>query len=240
MRAVNRPARLLALSAALLALSAGAQAESSESPPPTPPPEATAPPDVSEPPTPPAAEPAVTVPGTFYDRMLTVDEQGRVYEGRARTLLPNRDVFERAGRMDLVDRSDTLRRRRTALAVSAGVLAVTSVAVGVSLIVLAPWPGTSACEANLNYYNEVCIPRYHAYQNAGSAIIAGGLIGASLLATLAYWSRPDVLTRDEMTKLVSAYNARLKKSLLGVDPSSLRVAPWLGPNGGGVAAMMQW
>ena len=237
---MNRSARVPALLAALLALSAGAQAESSESPPPTPPPEATAPPDVSEPPAPPTAEPAVTVPGTFYDRMLTVDAKGRVYEGRARTLLPARDVFERAGRTDLLERSGTLATRRTALAVSAAILGVASVAVGVSLIALAPWPGTTVCEADVFYYNDVCVPRYHAYQNAGSAVLVAGLISSAVLAGLAWNTNPDVLNRDEMTKLVSAYNAQLKKSLTASGPSSLRVAPWVGPNGGGVAAMMRW
>lgn len=240
MRAVNRSARVPALLAALLALSAGAQAESSEAPPPTPPPEATAPPVVSEPPAPPTAEPPAAVPSSFYDRMLTVDTKGRVYEGRARTLLPARDVFGRMGRTDLLEQSNTLSRRRTGLAVSAAILGVASVAVGVSLIALAPWPGTPVCEADVFYYNDVCVPRYHAYQNAGSAVLVAGLISSAVLAGLAWNTNPDVLNRDEMTKLVSAYNAKMKKSLVGIDPSSLRIAPWVGPNGGGVAAMMRW
>jgi hypothetical protein len=195
---------------------------------------------VSEPPAPPSAEPPVTVPSTFYERMLTVDEKGRVYEGRARTLLPARAVFERAGRVDLLERSDALSRRRTGLAMSAIILGVTSVAVGVSLIALAPWPGTPACEADVNTYNDVCVPRYHAYQNGGAGVLVAGLIGSAVLAGLAWNTNPDVLTRDEMTKLVSAYNAALKKSLLGVEPSSLRVAPWVAPHAAGVAAMLRW
>lgn len=240
MRAVNRSARLVAITAALLALSAGAQAESSESPPPTPPLESTAPPEVSEPPAPPPAEPSVTVPSSFYERMLTVDAKGRVYEGRARTLVPARDVFERAGRTDLLEQSGSLSRRRTGLAVSAIILGVTSVAVGVSLIALAPWPGTPVCEADVNYYNNVCVPRYHAYQNSGAGVLVAGLISSAVLAGLAWNTNPDVLNRDEMTKLVSAYNAKLKRDLTASGPSSLRVAPWVGPNGGGVAAMMRW
>ncbi|MEW6430683.1 MAG: hypothetical protein AB1730_04170 [Myxococcota bacterium] len=192
------------------------------------------------PPAPPPTAASEATPPAFFERMLSVDQKGRVYEGRARTPVRARDVFERAGRVDLLEQSESLSRRRITLAVLAAVVGAAGVAVGATLIAIAPSPATPTCEADVRYYNDVCVPRYHAYQNTGSAVLVSGVIVASLLATLAWWSNPDVLSRDEMTKLVSTYNARLKKTLAPSGPSSLRLAPWVGPGGGGLAAMLRW
>lgn len=242
---MNRPACLAAVLTVALASAARAQAPepTADSPTTEPAPAADAP-VLTEPPAPPPEPPATPAPEptppAFFERMLSVDQKGRVYEGRARTPVSARDVFERAGRVDLLAQSESLSRRRITLAVLAAVVGAASVAVGVTLIAIAPSPATPVCEADVSYYNDVCVPRYHAYQNAGSAVLVSGLIAASLLATLAWWSNPDVLSRDEMTKLVSAYNAKLKKSLTASGPSSLRVAPWVGPDGGGLLAMLRW
>lgn len=200
-------------------------------------------PSALSPPPPPDPTPVVeppSVPLAFYERLLTVDEKGQVYEGKQRAKLTPREVFERAGRTDLLERSDTLSRRRLGLAISAGVVAVVGSAVGIGLIALAPSAATPECEADVKFYNEVCVPRHMAYETAGSAVLVSSLVVGSLLATLAWWSNPNVLSRDEMTGLVSGYNGKLKRQLTGQAPSGLKVLPYLGPGQAGLVAAVRW
>jgi hypothetical protein len=202
----------------------------------SPEPELTPPPDAptsTEPPAPPPLPPA------FFERMLTVDEKGRVYEGRQRRLLTREEVLERLERPDLFEKSDAIARKRLTLAISAGLVAVTGAAVGIALIATAPPVATVECESDVQTYNEVCVPRHMAYETAGSVVLVVGIVGASLLATFAWWSNPDPVRRDEATAAVSAYNGKLKRSL-APPPVSWRVAPWLAPGQGGLAALVTW
>ncbi|MEW5742528.1 MAG: hypothetical protein AB1938_26660 [Myxococcota bacterium] len=211
-----------------LLTSGGVWAQSSDTP---------APP---EPSSPPLTEPPPSIPPAFFRLMLTVDEKGQVYEGRQRTPLTPREVFQKADRMDLIERSDTLARRRLGLAIGAGAVAAVGSAVGIALIALAPSAATPECEADVKFFNEVCVPRHMAYETAGSAVLVSSLVVGSLLATLAWWSNPTVLSRDEMTALVSGYNARLKRQLTEGGPSSLRLSPYIGPGQAGLVGTMRW
>lgn len=193
-------------------------------------------PAVSEPPPPPGEAPSTPLPPAFFERMLSVDEKGRVYEGRARRLLSREEVFARLERPDLLEESEELSRRRVALAISAGLVAVTGTAVGIALIVLAPPINTVECEADVHTYNEVCVPRHRAYQLAGGVVLGSTFVVATLLATLAWWTKPDVLSRDELTREIATYNAKLKKRL--APPVSWRVTPYLGPGGGGLVVRL--
>lgn len=200
-------------------------------------------PDVPSPPpdAPTVAEPVAPapIPPAFFERMLTVDEKGRVYEGRQRRLLTREEVLARLERPDLFEKSDAVARKRLTLAISAGLVAVTSAAVGIALIALAPPVATPECEANVKTYNEVCVPRHMAYETAGSVVLVVGVVSASLLATFAWWSNPDPVRRDEVTAAVGAYNGKLKRTL-APPPVSWRVAPFVGPGTGGLTARLTW
>lgn len=236
MRRVRR-FRLVWLLVLLVALGAGAQEGA--------PPEASTPPPAGAPapdplPPPPDAPTSTPPPAAFFEQMLTVDLKGRVYEGRKRYRLSATEVFERLGRTDLLEESARLRRRRTSLWVAAAVTGVTLVATGAVLLGLAPSPATPTCEADVTYYNQVCVPRYQAYQTAGSAVLVTGIVAGSVLASLAWWTNPDVLSRDEMTALVAGYNARLRRQLSGGAPSGVRLLPFVGNGQGGLLAQAWW
>ncbi len=174
------------------------------------------------PPPPPALEP--TVPPAFYEGVLSWDSEGKqVVKGRERTPLVGADFFREVGRVDLIEKADGLRRRRLILAVSAGAVLVAGSISSITFFANAGDLNSSYCTANVRNYNDVCMPHYKGYSTAGGATLAATLITTGLLATLAWWSEPE-LEADEATHLVAQHNASLLKRLRA-RPGSLRWLP---------------
>ena len=200
--------------------------------------------DLSPPPVMPTeeAEPRI-VPDGFLDQALKVDAKNRIAQGRAGTPVSHRELFERMGRVDLLTQSTNRAQRRLWLAVSAGAVAVAAGVTGVSLLATAPKLASVECERDVRIYNEVCVPRAATHNISGTAVLVSGAVVATLLATLAWWSDPDVLNRDETASLVSAYNAQLAKRLRAqqeAKPQGLKVTPFVSPDGAGLVAALKF
>lgn len=171
----------------------------------------------------------------FLDLALKVDGKNQITEGRSETPVSHRELFRRLGRTDLVTQSEDMQLRRTWFIVSAATLGVVAVAAGTVLILTAPKLNSIACESDVRIYNDVCVPRAAQHNWAGSATIVTGVLGAALLATLAYWSDPSILDRDQTSALVSSFNSQLARTLRQA-PSGLKVLPVVSPDGAFVAA----
>ncbi len=184
-----------------------------------------------------AAEPAI--PGQFLELALKVDGKNRVTEGRAQTPVTHQELFRRLGRADLLSQSDALATRRRWLIISSVSLAVVAGIVGSVLIATAPVLASPACESDVHVYNDLCVPRAAAHNTAGTSVIAGGVAGALLLATLAYWSNPDVTDADQTAALVSTFNAQLARRLRGT-PSGFKLLPLVTPDGATLTASLRF
>lgn len=179
------------------------------------------------------------VPSGFLDQALKVDVKNEITEGRSATPVTHRQLFERLGRTDLVAESTAREQRRLWLLVSAGAVAVAGVVSGSIFIATGPNLASPACESDVRIYNEVCVPRAAQHNIAGTALIATGVATGLLLATLAYWSDPRVLTRDETSALISSYNSGLAKKLK-TTPSGWKITPVITPDGAAVAASVKF
>jgi hypothetical protein len=179
------------------------------------------------------------VPKGFLDQALKVDVKNQITEGRSATKLTHRQLFERMGRTDLVAESVAREQRRVWLAVSGGAIAVAGAVVGSIFIATGPKLASPECESSVQIYNEICVPRANQHNIAGTAIIATGVVTGLLLGTLAYWSDPSVLNRDETSALISSYNSALAKKLKS-PPSGWKILPVITPDGAVVAASVKF
>lgn len=179
------------------------------------------------------------VPTGFLDQALKVDVKNQITEGRSATPVTHRQLFERMGRADLITESFARAQRRTVLAVTGAVVAGLAIAAGTVVIATGPRLASIECESSVQIYNEVCVPRANAHNYSGTAIIAAGVVTGLLLGTLAYWSDPDVLTRDETAALISTYNSQLAKRLKQ-PPSGWKIVPVVTPDGAAVAASVKF
>lgn len=184
-------------------------------------------------------EDTAALPGEFLDRALKVDVKNQITEGKAQRAVTHVELFERTGRVDLVQKSREAASRRTWLLVSAGGLAVVGAVVGGVLIGTAPVLASPACESDVRIYNEICVPRANAHNISGTAVIATAAAGALLLGTLAIWSDPRVLDRDQTAALVSSYNAQLARTLRR-GPSGFKLLPVITPEGASLTAALRF
>lgn len=180
-----------------------------------------------------------SVPSAFLDQAVKVDTAGRITVGRAATPLSARELFERMGRVDLVAKSDSLASRRLWLSLSAGAVAVVGGVVGGVLIGTGPRLASVECESDIRVYNDICVPRAAQHNISGTAVIVTGVATGLLLGTLAFWSDPAVLTRDETASLASSYNAQLARRLKS-QPTGLKVVPVVTPDGAAVTASLRF
>lgn len=186
----------------------------------------------TEPPPPPAASEPL-IPPAFLDQALTWDAEGnRGLRGRQKTVLTRTEFFLELGRPDLVQRAEARQARRIALAGTAAGLAIVGVVVGVVLFAGSPDMNSAKCVANIDNFH-LCEADNKLHQLGGTVVLATSLATAMLLATLAWWSSPEV-DGDEAQHLAAQYNAGLLKRLRG-EPSSLRWLPVVGPDGAQLA-----
>lgn len=166
----------------------------------------------TQPPPPPASERQATPP-EFFDHALTWDSSANVaLKGRQKTVLTRAQFFAEVGRLDLVDRSEALRTRRIALFSSAGIVAAAGVIGGVVLLAGSPDMNSSTCVANISNFQR-CHDDNRVHQTGGIGLLAGSVAAAMLLATLAWWTNPEVVDTDEAIHLASQYNAGLLRKL---------------------------
>jgi hypothetical protein len=198
---------------------------------------------------PPAAAPAplamapapTRLPPGFMDNFLTYDDtRGEITVGRDRRPISRDEAYVRMNRPDLVEKSRLAKRRRLILAISAGGVLATGVAVGVIARVGMPYLNSRFCVQNAHNYNEVCIPEIARREVVSAAgLIAGFGIGA-VLGGLAYWSNPSsILSFSEMEKLVAIHNAALLKRLRS-NESGVRLTPHVSPQGGGATVSLRF
>jgi hypothetical protein len=169
------------------------------------------------------------------DRTVTMDDEDQILY-QSRHLTP-RELFEVAGRPDLVAQADANATRRTALFISAGAVAAVAVVVGVVLYATAPNFSVEPCNRGLDtvadrlYFDTVCVPQNTLHMVSGAVTLVGGLAAAGLLAAFGLWARPDVLTPFELHRFIRDHNAALPGPRLG-----LQLAPWVSPTGAGLGA----
>lgn len=170
------------------------------------------------------------MPAAFFDDVLSWDlGANQALKGKERIALSRNEFFERVGRVDLIEKSNSLRSRRIGLMVSAGTLVVGGTIAGVLVLSRSPDMNSSFCVANVDNFNR-CHDTNRVHQTGGIGVMAGSYVAAMLLATLAWWSNPDVLDGDEAIHLVSQYNAGLLKRLRA-SKGSLKWMPMVSPDG---------
>lgn len=196
--------------------------------------------EVTPPPLPAVEAPAEPlVPAAFFDDVLSWDPDAKqAVHGRQKTVLTRTEFFERVGRLDLIEQSNSLRARRITLAVAAGTVALGGLIGGIVLLAGSPDMNSAYCVNNVANFNQ-CHEINRVHQTGGIGLIAGSVATAALMATLAWWSSPDVVDSDEATHLVSQYNADLLKRLRA-SRGSLKWMPVVSPDGAALAVAGQF
>jgi hypothetical protein len=203
--------------------------------------EAPAPPPVAvseETPAPPGAK--GRIPPAFMEKFLSYDDDADVaLQGRARQRLSPAALYAALDRPDLIEKSRQAVQRRVILAVAAGVV----LAAGVTTVVLTeramPDLNHGFCVASFGNYNGVCVPKEQRLDTAMAVGAVGGISLSALLATLAYWSSPAVLSNDEASALISQHNAELLKQLRS-ENGKVRVVPYASAQGAGVVTTLMF
>lgn len=191
---------------------------------------------------PPPAEPEAAearLPRAFQEQFLTVDPQGRASVGSAHRPLTRLEFFQLAGRQDLAAASQAAARLRLALIVSGAVAVAAGAATAIALVATIPDLTAPPC-LDRAYYTAVCQPIEHSHTIGGVVTAIGGAALGALLFTLALWTDPDVLSRDEASAVAAKYNAALKKRLEGPAPAGFLLVPVVGPGGVGLAAQLRF
>lgn len=184
----------------------------------------------TEPPPPAASEPLI--PAEFLDQALTWDAaNNRAVKGRQKTVLTRNEFFTEVGRVDLIARSESLASRRVLLFGSAAGLVAAGIAGGVALLATSPDMNSAKCVANITNFT-LCHNDNRVHQTGGIGLMSATIATAMLLATLGWWSNPEVLDSDEAISLTSKYNAGLMKRLRGQTVSWM---PAVSPNGAHLA-----
>jgi len=201
---------------------------------PAPPPGAETAPVVASEATPPPPLGSARLPPAFMDRFLSYDDDAEVVrQGRARQPLSPDALYAQLNRPDLVEKSRAAVRRRVIFGVAAGVAFVA----GATTVVLSRLGGPNLnagpCVQNIGTYNRICVPDEQRRDILSAVGVVGGLSLTALLGTLAYWSSPDVLSRDEKTSLISQHNGSLLKRLRN-ESADVRFTPYASPQGAGV------
>jgi hypothetical protein len=199
-----------------------------------PPPVALAPPPAAREATPPPPVASSPVPSAFMERFLSYDEDTEgVVQGRARQPLSRDAFYAELNRPDLVEKSRQAAQRRVLLAVAAGVVLAAGVTTAVIERVTLPNLNTGFCVQSLAIYNNICVPAEQRQDIIASTALVGGIALSALLSTLAYWSSPNVLSKDEASSLISEHNAGLLRRLRS-GKAEFHVLPYASAQGGGV------
>jgi hypothetical protein len=135
---------------------------------------------------------------------VELTDEGQLVRGDDRPM-SSREFFALAGRGDLVERSDRNVVARRWLFGSAAVVLVAAVTLGVVFLSLVPDVNQPYCVSLLSRYNQ-CLEARDLYDRSGVVTLSGGAAIAAVLAGLGLWTRPEVLSRWELQRLVTAYN----------------------------------
>jgi hypothetical protein len=175
-------------------------------------------------------------PSAFMERFLSYDAAaGVVVQGRARQPLSRDELYARLDRPDLLERSRAAAQRRLLFSIAAGTVFVAGVTTAVAARVAMPDLNRGVCTDSLPIYNTVCVPKEQTLTTVATAGLVGGIALGALLGALAYWSSPDVLSKDETSSLISQHNAGLLKRLRS-ESAAFHVTPYASVQGGGVVA----
>ncbi len=186
------------------------------------------------PPPPPSGAAEALVPSAFFEGVLSWDlEANQAVIGKKRTALTRTEFFEKVGRLDLIEKSQSIRTRRIALLIAAGTVVVAGSVSGAVVLSRSPDMNSAYCVAHVDNFNQ-CHDANSLHQTAGAGLIAGSVATAALMATLGWWANPDLIDGDEATRLVSQYNAGLLKRLRA-SKGSLKWLPVVSPDGAALA-----
>lgn len=166
---------------------------------------------------------------------LSVADDGAIHLGE-RTI-DQRELYEITGRTDLTERAMKNEGRRTAFVITAVASGLALVGTGVGLLATTPNLASPYCESSVDRYNHECLPQVELHRTLGTALLVSGLVAGTLFATLAYWAKPDLLTRREVEDLVDAYN---KKTAPPPAPVEVRLTPLIAPGFGGLSLSLRF
>jgi hypothetical protein len=168
------------------------------------------------------------------ERFLSYDDEGGgVVQGRARQPLARDEFYAQLKRPDLVEKSRAAAQRRVILAVAAGAAVLAGATTVVLSRVGAPDLNSGFCVDNTRNYNTICVPDQQRRDTLLAVGAVGGLSLGAILGTLAYWSSPNVLSKDETSALISEHNASLLKRLRS-EEAAVRFTPYGSTQGAGV------
>jgi hypothetical protein len=193
------------------------------------------------PPGPPLAPPsdarAARVPPEFMYQFLSYDEDaGVVVLGSARQRLTRDELYAVLDRPDLEEKSREAAQLRVILGVAAGALFLGGMVTAVVTRVGMPDLSAGSCARNAQSYN-ACLPDVDRREALSTVGLVAGISLGGLLGMLAYRSSPDVLSKDEVSTLISKHNAALLRRLRS-ERTEVRVAPCASARGAGVATVV--
>lgn len=174
---------------------------------------------------------APPVVGAQDDSSIAMTDEGKILFGAQKREVDVPELFHALGRADLVAQSEANAKRRFAFTIAAISVAVVAVGVGVGLLATTPNPLTPECTVSSMVYNEICLPAKVAHEAGGGATIGGGLLLAGVLASIAYWARPEVFSKWDLRKFINEHNASV-----GAPAITLQLVPTVGAGVEGLVA----
>jgi len=206
-------------------------------------------PSSQEPGTPAALQqqPSSRLPKGFLNQFVHYDTLNQqAYLGSQRRPLTPSEFFTFVGKPELVAKSADLSRQRDILFVSAGAITLVGIATAVVAWSSLPNLNQSFCVANASNYNDICVSEHQTKMVTGTVGLIGGLSVGAMLATLGYWSNPNVYSPDQLLTLASQHNAALLRQLReGTAPNGshslrMKVTPYVTPQGAGLLTSMRF
>jgi hypothetical protein len=148
----------------------------------------------------------------FMKSYVSYDEDKGFTEGKHHSPL-ERDVFyQRIGRSDLVEQSDSLKLRKNVLLVGACAVALAGIIGAVAAVASNPDPNSVACNQDNATYNR-CIDRGRNDDVlAAGSVVVGGL-AASVMAWFGFHMNLEPVDSSEAKRLASQYNGELRRRL---------------------------
>jgi len=171
----------------------------------------------------------------FQAKYLSVDFEGHASRGKAHEPVEEGAFLREAGRPELAAQLDRNRRTRVILMGVAGGLVVAGVAGAGVELATRPDLNSEHCAASHIVYNNECVPDYDRHGAMAAGFAAVGVVAGAVLGISAYQWDTTPVTPLEAKDLVNAHNTELWRTLRSQPAQPVSIAPWVSPNGGGLA-----
>lgn len=169
------------------------------------------------------------------DHTVVMTDEDELLLGASRQKVTPLELFRALGRTDLVQQGELNAKRRTAFIIASAVVGVVGIAGAVAIFATTPDLTMGACGVDVALYNSKCRSEASLHQVLGATTLAVGILGAGVLASLALWSRPEVLSTYELRKFVDE-QGKGQNPAAPAPPPQVHFSPWLGTDSAGLVA----